>query len=687
MDSLPHNTSPLCTCDVPIASVYGVNLSADSSIHITAHRSDTIDGAEFISCNSRHTLLLTLSGEVYGWGDNDYDQVLYQGPETIQSPIKLPLTNVASISTGVTHSFALSSEGKLFGWGWNGSNLISMSSSHSLPITPINIPYNIKEVYGGDDDSFALTQEGKAVVWGSGKSFELIEELTNIIYLYAYCDSFVAINSSGDCFYLLRNSLASNPIIPCLNPANLFINSVALVADFLFVIDANGVVWKCDKGDDDVTFNNKPTKVPRLNNIVSVSGSEGIYAAIDIDGKVFVWGDLSRISDVAEDGEEPRCIEALTDIEGISVGFDYLYAYNKSSVWAWGKNDQGQLGTGDLIDRHEPVKVFGSEILGSFHLPKQPLDRMFSGLIKLVYWEYLNYLKELFGNHPYVKARFYTKCAISKRVAQFAQEVYYAFPIQNKIFLKDPQDLDLNDTICDLQLQFSTVYNGPKVINTRIKKLDVYYDEVDYDPQLLSFFPNIEVVKLGGSSRSEELLSLNLTHLSNLKCLELAFPFDIEQLPTSLVKLALMDYEIDVADLSYLTSLQDLNVCIGISESILKGETPLPQSIVNLDLGLELNYLVNIQIQLPNLKELVIHGKVPTNITEQNFPSLKFIQLFNSFEYSLSDSPLSPTRLISQGLIQSVKLIKNEYLVELSCFPWWIQYSAERYLMEIFRGK
>ncbi|KAL0213970.1 hypothetical protein P9112_006154 [Eukaryota sp. TZLM1-RC] len=116
---------------------------------------------------------------------------------------------------------------------------------------------------------------------------------------------------------------------------------------------------------------------------------------------------------------------------------------------------------------------------------------MFSGLVKLVYWEYLTYLL-LNGNYPYVRAKFSTKCGISKRVAQFAQEVFNHHTIQKKLLLKDPQDLNLNENICDLKFHISADYIGLKVINTRIKKIDVYYDEVDYDPQLFSFFLNVE---------------------------------------------------------------------------------------------------------------------------------------------------------------------------------------------------
>ncbi|KAL0204872.1 hypothetical protein P9112_000179 [Eukaryota sp. TZLM1-RC] len=686
IDQDQHNL-PICTETSQVSSFSSVRTTTDRS-HFNKEWSATpIDrkaGVKCISNSFRHTLLLTYSGEVYGWGDNEEGQVLCNGATIIKliSPIKLPLTNIVTISAGDCHSLALSSEGKLYGWGRNGDQQINMSKRVTLPITLIKIPYIIKEVYCARIGTVALTQDGQVVKWGDGKSFEIIKELTNIVSISVSDDSFVAIDGIGDFYYRNRYSLSKffiscdYPYLSsnCTNP----LRQCDLVADQMFVINASGEVcgFKCDD-----PFNNKPTKVSGLSNIVSISGSEGVYAVIDNNGKVFVWGDLSRISILQQlFKDEPICIDGLTNIEGISVGHDFLFAYNKNTVWAWGRNDKGQLGTGDLIDRPQPVKLFGSEILGSFHYPKRPLDRMFSGLIKLVYWEYLNYLQNLFGNNPYVKARLYTKCGISKRVAQFAQEEFSVHSIQNVMFLKNPQNLNLKDNICDLQLRLTNDYKGPKVINTRIKKLDVYFDEVDYDPQLLSFFPNVEVVKLGGESRSGDEFAINLTHLSNLKCLELDYPFNIEQLPPSLVKLVLKDDYIQVCDLSHLTSLNELVVLSDVvSERLLKRQ--LSQSIVRLEVFLK--YPVKIKVHLLNIKELIIHDTLPTNITEQNFPYLKFIQLIKPYKFNYFNSPLSPKKLINHGLIKCVKLIKNEYLVELSGFPWWIQYSAERDLVEI----
>ncbi|KAL0206428.1 hypothetical protein P9112_001735 [Eukaryota sp. TZLM1-RC] len=160
------------------------------------------------------------------------------------------------------------------------------------------------------------------------------------------------------------------------------------------------------------------------------------------------------------------------------------------------------------------------------------------------------------------------------------------------MLLNGPQDLNLNDNICDLQLRLSTGYSGPKVINTRINKRNVCHE---HDPQLLSLFPNVEVVMLGGESvsKTEPLYFL---------------PF----------------FCIELAHLSYLTSLTELVVLSSfLSQHILEGQIPLPQALTKLEVLVDRP--LNVAIQLPKLRELIVHHEIPS-FSEQNFPTLKFIQ-------------------------------------------------------------
>ncbi|KAL0208477.1 hypothetical protein P9112_011064 [Eukaryota sp. TZLM1-RC] len=351
-------------------------------------RSDTTVGVKSIVVGyCGNAFLLTYSGEVYGWGCNRYESVLYNGPNFIKSPVKLPLNDVINIVCCGSCSFAITSSGSFYGWGGNQDDL-------SMPITPINIPYNFKEVCSGKYCVHALTHDGQVVILKDCFSFSLIEGLNNVVSISVHDDAFVAIDEIGEVFFCKSSKYTDNTIcklhvakhLPLKAPLEGSFCYRRLFCNYILLVDGSGAVWQFNQSDtvDNIPiFNEKPTKIPGLSNIVSICGSWDVCAAIDNNGKVFVWGRTSNISYYYEDTEEPRCIEAFTNIEGVSVDENFLFAYNKNSVWAWGMK---VFGTDDVIDRPHPIKLsIGSEILGSFEFPKRPLNRMFSGLIKLVF--------------------------------------------------------------------------------------------------------------------------------------------------------------------------------------------------------------------------------------------------------------------------------------------------------------
>ncbi|KAL0224044.1 hypothetical protein P9112_003434 [Eukaryota sp. TZLM1-RC] len=682
----PHQTTNNCIANmdsIRFPSEAMLNTTFSSQLHIIDPPSDQKHGVSRIFSSAGHALLLTFSGEAYRWGCLGDDPFILNKPCKI--PLKLPLNNIKCISTSIYHVLVLTTAGSVYSWGRYTLKQVKKPNLIVLPLRKLRIPFKIKSIYAGDELSLALTTEGQVIHWGKYQIYHTLPKLNNIIFVSRSVYTFVVIDNSLNFYFgLIRHNLTKINVIEHLTPKELSDSCLFLDDFLLFIIDINGCLWRCKFADSSDV---KPTKVQGLTNIVFISGYYGVYGAVRDDGKVFAWGELNRISELYENSGEPICIEALTNVEGVSVGSHFIFAYNKTTVWAWGRNDEGQLGTGDLIDRPQPVKVFGSEILGSFHYQKQPLDRMFSGLIKLICRQYLNYLNDSISNHLYVKPKFYSKCGISKRVAQFAREVFNAHPIHNKMFLKNPQNLNLNETCCDLQLRFFGPYKGPKIINARIKELDVYYYGVDFDSQFFSQFPNVEVIILNGSATEHNIL--NFQHLPRLKFLKIGdyyryFNAIIERLPLSLETLVLHSH-IDISDISYLASLRECDVKVSsiCDRVFLKGELPLPDSIVKLKI--ELLDPVNIEIQLPNLKEMIIQGTVPTNITEQNFPSLKFVQILKPSKEHLSHSPHCPINLFGDNVIKSVELIKNEYLLELSCFPWWIQYSTDKYLIEFYR--
>lgn len=74
---------------------------------------------------------------------------------------------------------------------------------------------------------------------------------------------------------------------------------------------------------------------------------------------LFVMTALSvTVSDNGTDAGEDEAVGAAGDWKTVSTGWEFTVAVKSDgSLWAWGKNDVGQLGLGDTDDRHVPTQI------------------------------------------------------------------------------------------------------------------------------------------------------------------------------------------------------------------------------------------------------------------------------------------------------------------------------------------
>ena len=100
----------------------------------------------------------------------------------------------------------------------------------------------------------------------------------------------------------------------------------------------------------DVAEIRKPTAVEGVS-AVSVAAGEDFSAALRYDGAVYTWGHGVHAAPVQA---------AIDQVAAIAAGGGHHLALTvRGEVWAWGKNDRGQLGDGTAVDRTAPVKVPG----------------------------------------------------------------------------------------------------------------------------------------------------------------------------------------------------------------------------------------------------------------------------------------------------------------------------------------
>lgn len=270
---------------------------------------------EQVAAGTEFSVALDSEGNVWGWGRNEVGQLASPTPSTIASatlivtPDQLGGSPVVSVSAG-RHVLALTSEGVVWAWGRGGSGQIGdgASSSRAAPTKASSLLSDVSFVMvaAGHYHSLALDDNGQVWAWGSAQYGQI-----------------------GD---------GHHPGRPH---------------------QTTGKRLEVDDEGDDVVF-------------VSIAAGDQISLALEDDGDVWAWG--RGVADVLGDGPEfahPQfhawsptkvAFAGLEDgvrIESIAVGRDHAFAVDSlGSVWAWGQDGFGQLGTGGGVsDERLPVRL------------------------------------------------------------------------------------------------------------------------------------------------------------------------------------------------------------------------------------------------------------------------------------------------------------------------------------------
>ncbi len=138
-------------------------------------------------------------------------------------------------------------------------------------------------------------------------------------------------------------------------------------------VRSDGTVWAWggnnagQLGDGTTSNRNAPVQVSGLTSVVAVAAGALHSLALKSDGTVWAWGQNS--SGELGDGSTanrlaPVQVLGLRGITGIAAGGSFSLALQQDGadggfVWAFGRNDVGQLGEGSNLSRAVPVRVIG----------------------------------------------------------------------------------------------------------------------------------------------------------------------------------------------------------------------------------------------------------------------------------------------------------------------------------------
>jgi len=155
---------------------------------------------------------------------------------------------------------------------------------------------------------------------------------------------------------------------------------------YSLAIDENNNLWAWGRnnrgqlGDNSTTLRNKPVKIRHDIKFSTVSAGAHHSLAIDVDGNLWAWGRNThgQIGDgTTTQRNSPVQVRQGTKFIAISAGaisisgFEYvqtgqstiesasfsLAIDENNNLWAWGRNNYGQLGIGNTTDSRLPLQV------------------------------------------------------------------------------------------------------------------------------------------------------------------------------------------------------------------------------------------------------------------------------------------------------------------------------------------
>lgn len=263
-----------------------------------------------VDAGDMHFVVLQDDGTVWSWGDNNYGQLGAKessNHSTVPVRVRLDngatLDNIKSIAAGGYHSVALDNDGYVWTWGLNAYGQLGQDQDRSvLPLN--NSPKRIND--GSIDTSMGLV---KAIA--AGEQHTLAVDLQGRVWAWGF-------NEYGQ---------LGQPT--------------------------------------SVKYSNKPVLVSGVNDVVAVAAGANHSVALTSDGKVYAWGrgNEGQVGNgqTRDKNDTPELVRNLTGIMEIAAGDNHTLAlkHDRTTIYAWGSNNYGQLGDGGYDAKLTPIQVSG----------------------------------------------------------------------------------------------------------------------------------------------------------------------------------------------------------------------------------------------------------------------------------------------------------------------------------------
>jgi alpha-tubulin suppressor-like RCC1 family protein len=275
-----------------------------------------------------HTLALKSDGTLWAWGAN-YTGQLGDGTSTNRVvPTQIGTdTDWQNIAIGNFQSLAIKADGTLWAWGSNDYGQLGdgTSTDRFIP-TQIGTSTNWKQVSGGGLYTLAVKEDGTLWSWGYNDQRQLGDGTTDTSYLPIQIGTDTNWKQVSAGYY----------------------HSVALKVDgTLYTWGAN--YWG-QLGNGTLNIVGVPTQIGIANDWREIFAGEGSTFGIKFNGTLWAWG--HNAEGILGDGTEsnilsPTIIGTDTNWKHVSAGsYHAMGTKTDGTLWVWGGNEFGTLGNG-----------------------------------------------------------------------------------------------------------------------------------------------------------------------------------------------------------------------------------------------------------------------------------------------------------------------------------------------------
>ena len=320
-----------------------------------------------------------------GWGELGIGNVANQG-------YFVPLDSAhdwVCVKTGKGHTLALKANGTLWAWGLNGDGQLGIGSyvNQYYPVQ-VGTDHDWISVSTREDYSMALKANGTLWAWGLNNYGQLGIGNTTLqttpvqvgtdsdwAVLGAGVYHSMALKSNGTLWAWGLNSygqLGIGNTIDQSSPIQVGSEKWVDISTgyyYSFGLQSNGQMWgwghnlhyELGMGNNIEQHTPVPISIQSTEWVMAATGAH-YSIALYSDGTLWAWGS----NEVGQLGTGNTTDEQLPVQTGngdnkwiiVTAGTDHTMAIKSDgTLWGWGNNAQGELGIGNIINQHSPVQV------------------------------------------------------------------------------------------------------------------------------------------------------------------------------------------------------------------------------------------------------------------------------------------------------------------------------------------